>query len=83
MVATADEKICWLCKHKIAKSCEHLYKKEILKKVSFNGTEKEKPYFFTLDNDEGIINGPDSKKVKLKNIICANCNNKNSQSWVF
>ena len=75
--------ICWICKENYANSKEHKYKKDILKKIDFNGSnQNDKPYLFSLNySSTGLLAGPDSIKVKYDNIICSDCNNEYSQPW--
>jgi len=77
-----QSRTCWLCKSNDANSDEHKYKKELLKKASFNGTKKdEKPYLFDLQVGNGTIKGPSANKVLYKDVICTTCNDKLTQPW--
>lgn len=74
--------ICWICKINYVDSKEHKYKKDLLKKIAFNSSNKsDKPYLFNLNNSGGLLQGPASEKVQYDNIICSICNNQYSQPW--
>lgn len=70
-----------MCKLRSANSSEHKHKKEILKSASFNGKKGDKPYHLILNGDGGSIQGPDSKSMKYKDVLCTVCNNELSQPW--
>lgn len=72
---------CWIC-GSIADSQEHRHKKTDIKR-EFVGTSPkgERVGLLSKDNSTFEIQGPDSKRLKFKHVICQNCNNNFSKPF--
>lgn len=76
-----NQTYCWICK-KTADSAEHRIKKSDLVTLHGSGPYKGENTLLMLRGDQKIpIQGPNSKVVKYKKILCANCNNNFSQPF--
>jgi hypothetical protein len=76
-----DQTYCWICKQ-VANSAEHRVKKSDLVSLYGSGSYKgEEAPVMIRDGKEFTIQGPSSKIVKYKKILCAKCNNDFSQPF--
>jgi hypothetical protein len=76
-----NQTYCWICK-KAADSAEHRIKKSDLVTLHGSGAYKGENTLLMFRGEQEIpIQGPNSKVVKYKKILCANCNNNFSQPF--
>ncbi|HBS86252.1 MAG TPA: hypothetical protein DEA97_06835 [Bacteroidales bacterium] len=73
-----DEEKCWWCGNK-ANSQEHRHKKSDVKHIFGNRFEGEPVVI--RDNHQRNLQGPDSKLLKFKKVLCKDCNNRRSQPF--
>ncbi|APW65822.1 hypothetical protein LPB137_08120 [Poseidonibacter parvus] len=70
---------CWIC-GKIANSREHKIKKSLLKNV-FKEDFENKNMRHVKEGQTTKLAGPNSNKVKFKQVICEDCNNSKTQAY--
>lgn len=76
-----NQTYCWICKE-TADSAEHRIKKSDIVSLHGSGAYKgENTLLMFRDDKEIPIQGPNSKVVKYKKILCGNCNNNFTQPF--